>query len=419
MSELRLSTVLDSPWLGRKDWAKGEVTSSDRKNLIGIWISTLIGCAISSGVFFIDGVEIKAGPTWFLLFPVLSLFLLLFALWNTFRVRKFGTSTFRMMSVPGVIGGTLSGMIQTRVKLHPKNGFRLHLRCIQKVANGPGKGRRSEESLLWEDSKIIQQDVAIHNQDRSVIPVFFEIPSHSEPTNGRKSIEWHLEVTAAVPGIDYKSAFEVPVFHFSEAPQSTMTAQEFAARFESGATHPLEMLKKTGVRVDETPGFATRFYFPRCAHPSMALIPLIISIGGAVGLYLLLRFSGDVFLALILGTFEAMFLFITVHLILKSTTVLADSESLKVDTDWLFFKRTRLIPSKDIQYIETTAGMRVGNTPNYDIRAGYYLPKQNTYRSIIISSGVKERKEAEWITEKLYAALKISRNNEDPQNTKS
>ena len=67
----------------------------------------------------------------------------------------------------------------------------------------------------------------------TTVPVRFPIPPDALPCddrNSRDTVLWRLEVAADVPGLDYASAFEVPVFRTAESDRPRTEEEAAAAR---------------------------------------------------------------------------------------------------------------------------------------------------------------------------------------------
>ena len=227
------------PWLWREDWASGLIQSTDRATVLGAWIFALFWNGVSSFVFFVVPQELAKGNKGViiaLIFPVIGVALLVWAVRATIRWRKFGQSVFKMISVPGVIGGGLAGGIQIPHKLHASEGVRVRLVCLQRVTTGSGKNRSTTENVLWEDEKVITKD-PVSDPRHTVVPVFFQIPPGWPATDseGNQTIVWRLEAKAKVPGVDYFAQFEVPVFVTEKSRTSAEPLPDLTQQFQAPA----------------------------------------------------------------------------------------------------------------------------------------------------------------------------------------
>jgi hypothetical protein len=157
------SEVSDKPWLKRAEWVSGRIASGARKSVVLLWIFTLLWCGISAAISLaIIPPELQRGKHAALLaliFPVIGLALIGFALQTTLAWRKFGQSLFEMAALPGALGGTLEGEIQVPTRLPPPHGLQLRLSCVRRTTTGSGKSRSTTEKILWQDEKWLRPDL--------------------------------------------------------------------------------------------------------------------------------------------------------------------------------------------------------------------------------------------------------------------
>src|SRR3974390_2146375 len=106
----------EKPWLKRKDWTTGRITSGARKSVVLLWIFVIFWLGFSTVL-----TVLVVPPEWrkgnhaallALIFPVVGLAVLVFAVNTTLAWRRFGQSFFEMAAMPAALGGTLEGMIQ-------------------------------------------------------------------------------------------------------------------------------------------------------------------------------------------------------------------------------------------------------------------------------------------------------------------
>lgn len=75
-----------------------------------------------------------------LIFPLVGLGLLIWAISATLHARRFGHSVLLLRTVHGVIGGALAGVVTAPAKIRPRDGFRLRLVSVRRVSNDLGLG---------------------------------------------------------------------------------------------------------------------------------------------------------------------------------------------------------------------------------------------------------------------------------------
>ena len=92
----------------------------------------------------------------------------------------------------------------------PENGFVLTLSCVQRIQ----AGRSTQEHTLWSAATTISRGAVIPLAEGLRIPFTLTFPADADAKNDppRGTILWRLKATADVPGVDYASEFELPVF---------------------------------------------------------------------------------------------------------------------------------------------------------------------------------------------------------------
>ena len=217
----------DSPWLWRQDWASGHITDSSRSTMIGAWLFATLWNLIGFPTGFLSArAALKEGrPAAFLglLFPIVGVGLVVWAIRTTLRHRRYGVSRLELATVPGVIGRSLIGMVRAPSSIQADQGFDVTLTCVRRVTSGGGKQRSTSESILWQDVQRVQgQPFRAPARMETHIPIAFRISGDAPPSDESDSanrVVWRLQVSADVPGINYESGFDVPVFRTSASEQ--------------------------------------------------------------------------------------------------------------------------------------------------------------------------------------------------------
>ena len=243
------SRARPEPWVRRLDWATGRIESSHR--LVARWIIALgwnlplalVSFALWRGLT--DGgrkpllVAIREQPPVLalLLFMVVGVALLYPAVRDTVRVISSGRAVLELAHVPGVIGGTLEGVITTRNRIHLREdqGIHLHLTCILTTTRwGPLRkraedlntqmGTRIRTDLVWENDRVVNPPELDQSGLETRIPVRMRIPASCRETTEREEVpaghdvvSWFLEARAE-PGHRWRAKFEVPIFRTADSP---------------------------------------------------------------------------------------------------------------------------------------------------------------------------------------------------------
>src|SRR5690606_3848003 len=149
-----------------------------------------------------------------LLFPLVGIGLLALAIHGTLRFMRYGVSTFETTAIPGVIGGLVQGQVYGKIRINPNDHINVQLTNFHRYTSGSGKNRSTHYKVLWQEQKELgMEHVSLGMHGGSVIPVGFFVPRHTQQTtafSGEDGHLWRLEVTASVPGVDYKASFDIP-----------------------------------------------------------------------------------------------------------------------------------------------------------------------------------------------------------------
>jgi hypothetical protein len=210
----------DEPWLWRRDWAGGRIQDASRQDQLGAWIFALFWNLVSlpaayAGVRAALGEGKRIGLI-ALLFPLVGVWLLGRAVHLMLRQRKYGISLLELTTIPGVIAGELAGTVRVPSWLQPPGGFQATLTCLRRVTTRSGKNSSTSETVLWhEEHRIVGEQSRDYSGMKTSVPISFRLPPDaipSDPLRSNNQVVWRLRVWAGLPGVDYDSTFEVPIF---------------------------------------------------------------------------------------------------------------------------------------------------------------------------------------------------------------
>lgn len=370
---VRAAAHPEEPWLWRADWASARVVCSRAGVLFPVGFAVvwnLVGWPFGWAAW--RG-EI---PVLFWAFPITGLALAVWALLAALRWWKYGRSVFEMASVPGVIGGSLAGVVRTSAKIVPERGFRLRLSCIRTVQSGRRDSSPSR-SIVWQDEQLIGREL-LPAAEQSAIPVLFTIPFDCAPCDDRNwenMVHWELEVSAATPGMDYKATFSVPVFKTPASRPDFEADRSLIAPYVA-PQDPASDLREAGVRRTTAPdGEAVRFIFPRARNVGTALaLTFMMLLFWAVP-YGIWRFDPDrslggmVFLgvfSLVFGLVGLLLAFVAAELWLYRSVVDVSRRGLSV-TAGLWRGLTTRIAAGDVEQFELKSMMGSEKRRYYDL----------------------------------------------------
>jgi hypothetical protein len=199
----------DAPWMWHEDWAAGEVRTSARRDANRLMIIAIAWCVATFPILLIVPHRALRGADYFaipsLIFPLIGVVMLVWAMRLRRRFREYGESRFVMTPVPGQIGGTLVGSIHIDQPIPPGEQVALELECIKRSTRGNWHSRTVWDRTLWRSEQTSMSD------SEGSIPVAFMIAPDCRPTddsNLKSRIVWRLSARAG----QYRAEFEVPVF---------------------------------------------------------------------------------------------------------------------------------------------------------------------------------------------------------------
>lgn len=406
-AESRKLQMPDEPWRWREDWANGEARSSNKGGAMGILLFAVFWNLISVpiAVMVLLQETIRGGDRaalFVLIFPAVGLLLAGWAIRKVVQWRKFGTSTFVMASVPGVAGGRLAGVITVPVHILPEDGFHVTVRCIRKTVSGSGKNRHTTERVLWEDEQTMKREIFPRDPTRSAVPVLFGIPydaSDTDPSNSDNQVLWRLEVTAAVPGVDYDASFEVPVFHTADSSPDFVlddsSVRDFLAKRDPDAD-----LRRAGVVFTQRGAHAAEFYFPPARFPGAGVVSIVFAAVWVGGVVLMLKFHAPIGFPIVFGLFGILIVWGAIDFLLAANRVTVTRDGVRIHGGLLALGKETIIGEDAIANIKTGGSTQSGSQSYYTIKL-----ERTDGKPVTLAKYIRGKREAETVIEAIRDAI--------------
>ncbi|TVR50576.1 MAG: hypothetical protein EA425_09535 [Puniceicoccaceae bacterium] len=361
----------DEPWLHRPEWAGGRIRDSAHLSAVTLGILAAAWLVLSLVILFAvfgDGSSDPLARAVAAGFTLIGVVLAGFALREVLRLRKFGRSTFELADTPGVIGGTLGGLLFARLPTLPRSGVQLRLQSIHRRSSGAGKQRTTREHLLWEDAaRLPPEKISTTSRRRATIPVYFEIPYTCEPArraDADNEYLWRLRAEAAFSGLDYRTCFEVPVF------RTAASDPGFQARAGGGtASTPIaeEVWRARGIRLHEGPEAALTMDIPGFGR-ALLLLPGVVLGAGFLALTVFLHSIGAPILVQgLVALLGALFLAGCLGALFTRVRLEADRNGITVTRKCLGFTRRRLLAAANFDRAIPAEGINYGGTPFHNL----------------------------------------------------
>lgn len=355
----------DQPWKWRPEWNSGRIEAGGGKAALALWFFAILWNAISWISVFAGWRQIDRGEkaVWLiLLFPFVGLFVLWAAIYQTIRARKFGRPVFLPTGVPGVIGGYLGGVIHVPAAVRPETDLSLALQACRTTVTGSGKNRSVQTDVVWEHEVRIARENLASGPAGCDIPVLFHIPA-GQPDSELKTSDprtyWRLRAQAAVPGVDFETTFEVPVFATGETTAEPEPGKPLLAEYREETATP-EALAVAGITMlPAGPGGhpAMAFSSRHIRGPKIVLTALALSF--TAGVTTLLYFGLWV-PAIFVGIFDLILLLIAYSLWTGDTVVEVQPSEVVVRSKKPGGWKEQRFPRNQIALVRSEKSMRSG-----------------------------------------------------------
>jgi len=394
----------EQPWMWRPDWADGCVKCEGKVALWAAGAFALVWNAISWGATIAAWDEMF-GPKgdkkalFVLLFPLIGMFLLAWFIYAIARHKKYGVSTFRLMSNPGVLGGTIRGAVEIPVQVSPPEGFKVRLLCVHRYRSGSGDNRSTHEDTKWEDEKIIKKDLLSHDRSRTGVPVFFHIPYDlPQSRENNPTYIWKLQVTADVAGIDYRSEFQVPVFKTEASDPNAEPTEDPTAAFQP---HGGEYQWPTDdpIRVTDT-GETIEAYFPPARNKGTLVFLSFFLLLWNGAIWFMIQEKAPLLFPIVFGFFDLIIFACLLGGLFYSARVIAGPVGLRVYRRFLIPVGDSNHSPEQISRIKLGSGMQSGDKQYYDIKAVIGADTE-----VGLASGIRDKKQAEWLAKTISERL--------------
>jgi hypothetical protein len=398
----------DEPWLWKKDWASGRVDDASRLLMWSSWAFALLWNLVSIPAGY-AGVRAalyegnKAGMI-ALLFPLAGTGLLVWALRTTARLKKYGTARFELSTLPGVIGHTIAGAVRIPSLLEPSEGFYVTLTCVRQITT-QGKNSSTTESILWQEERFIRGEPSRDASGMATkIPIAFRLPADAQPcdsSNPNDRVLWRLKIAASVPGVDYASLFEVPVFRTAASDRPLSDAED---RLTHDQLVPRNYRQPAESRITVTANLrGVEIYFPAARNLGAATGGTVFTVLWIAVVWFLIQFKAPLLFPIVFGLFGLLLIYGTLQLWLGVSRVTVNTGAVAVASGYLSPGRERSLPAGEIADISTSIGMQAGSTPYYDLAIVLKNGKK-----VIAGRSVRDKREAEWLAITMKKALGLA-----------
>ncbi len=351
----------DAPWLQNADWQSPVIRSDAKSAMRGAWLFAAVWSLICAPLPFVIYREVVEKQNSLalvgLLFPIVGVGLLVWAIRRTLEWRRFGATPVILDPYPGSIGGHVGGSIDTRIPFSSANKFLLTLTNLHSYMSGSGDSRSRREKALWQDELVATTEASAGG---TRLEFRFDVPDGLDESDAEHSGDsyrlWRLSVRAPLQGTDFDRDFTVPVY------ATATTSEHLADRDAQSARAERDALQDEAVRGIvriETHGIRKTLVYPMGSNLYSNLAGFVIgSVFAAAGGYLIVS-EGMIFFG---GTFFAvgsLIALIASYMMLKSLDVSWDGTSIVAVRRWLGIPiARRAIRPSDFEHFEKISEMQ-------------------------------------------------------------
>jgi hypothetical protein len=395
----------DEPWMWRKSWVNGRIPSSTPLGMFVGWIFALAFCGASVPLVMKVGPELLNGgeaQMWIaLLFPLVGVSMLIWAIYATLRWLKFGRAYCDLITHPGVVGGWFTAVVWAGYRHRDDDTAKAVLTCYHKYVTGSGKNRSTRRDVQWQEEHLIHQDgIGQDDQGKTALPVKMYLPRDCRPTtleNPNDCIEWELTVHSDVPGIDFQSAFIVPVFVTDESRDTPPQEDPNEEHISSRAPYKPSILIKD--RIDGVELTAP----PRRNVGTAISLSVFLTIWTGALVFLFKMEAGIIFY-LGFGLFEVLIGWFVLWLWFGTVTLTIRNGTITLKKTMLGVGGTKTLDGGTVTEVDVAVGMTSNNRAFYQI----VLIGPATKRTVTIG-GIRNKQEGDDLAARIRDALGMDR----------
>lgn len=252
-TDATLPQYVDTPWLLNDKWQTDTIRSSSKATMWAAWGFALFWNLISAPLPFVLFDEVTNKQNYIalvgLLFPLVGIGLLWWAIARALEWRRFGPAPFRMDPFPGSIGGHVGGAIDLNLPFDPQARFQLTLTNIYSYESGSGKHRSRKETAEWQDKLVAHAEPS---SSGTRLTFRFDVPeelNESDAQRDGKSYHlWRLNLNAVLDGPDIDRDYEIPVYATAQQSRWVSATAARNARGEQDKIDDAAVIKAVNIR---------------------------------------------------------------------------------------------------------------------------------------------------------------------------
>ncbi|MBT8098320.1 MAG: DUF3592 domain-containing protein, partial [Gammaproteobacteria bacterium] len=348
------------PWLMNDNWPSATLRSSSKKSMYGAWLFAAFWNLISAPLPFLIYDEIAEKDNYIaligLLFPLVGLGLLAYALNRTREWRRFGTTPLTLDPFPGSIGGHVGGTIDLRRPYESATRFTLTLTNVHSYESGSGEDSSRREKAHWQDAMLAQ---ATPGPTGTRLTFRFDVPEglhQSDIDQDDSYYLWRLNLQADLPKTKLDRSYELPVF--ATAQQSRLLSDRDVSEARAAQSVLNEQAIRKTLQISTGPG-GRKMLFPAGRHLSASFGGFMVGlIFAAAGWWMLVE-EGMLMFGGVFALVGALIALLMLYLMFNSLEVRQQGRDIVTVRRLLGIPiRTRRFARNEIQRFETASSFQ-------------------------------------------------------------
>lgn len=321
----------DAPWLANDKWQTAEIRSDSKATMWAGWAFAAFWNLVSAPLPFVIYTEVTEKNNLFaligLLFPVIGIGLITWAVKRTLEWRRFGVAPLTLDPFPGAIGGHVGGTIDINLPYDTNAHFSLTLTSLHSYVSGSGKNRSRKESAEWQDTQVAHVSPGAKG---SRLSFRFDVPENLQESDADQSEDsyylWRLNLIADLPGVDIDRDYELPVYATGElsAQLSELSIEQARTKQNKIDIRAIEEL----VNLSYDAGGPV-MHFPMGRNLFGGLVGAIIGAIFAGAGWFLISYEGAIFMGSIFGLVGLLIVVAALYTVLNSLEVVQAGDEIR------------------------------------------------------------------------------------------
>ena len=387
----------DAPWLLNHDWQTPTIRSGSRAAMWGAWAFAAFWNLISSVAPFMAYREVTESQNYLaliaLLFPLVGIGLLTWAVRRTLEWRRFGPAPVTLDPFPGSIGGHVGGTIDLNLPFDSTAQFQVTLTSLRSYISGSGKNRSRKEKPEWQDEIVAHADPGNKGTRltfRFDVPV--GLPETDALQKGDDYYLWRMNVSADLPGADLDRDYDIPVY--ATAKSSRQLSSLAVERGHDAQKELSDASVRDLVRIKQGVMGRSLFY-PMGRHLWSNLFGMIFGAAFAGAGYFLIVQEGATIFGSIFGGVGALVALSAFYMMSNSLEVSQDGTSIHTVRRWLGVPvRRKSMHRSQFAKLRKKSSMKAQKGGKHMIYYGIHMVDQ-TGGKMVVGQGFRGESEAD------------------------